>query len=948
MTLSWARSYRAFTACFLGLFLLLAGVVPGFSFALNGYKWPDGTQITMHLQLTRFSPELQDGSASWNDSAADALNLWNQYVGTVKFVQADPVGPSGGDGANSVFFSSTIYGQSFGSTTLAVTVNYSSSGSGVFAETDVIFNDARTWNSYRGPIQGAGATATYDFHRVALHEFGHVLGLDHPDQHGQSVVALMNSIISNLDELADDDIAGVTSLYGLRVTSNLNPSPVEIRNNFSYQISANNQPTRYEATGLPPGLQLDANTGLMSGTPTAVGTFSVSLIVHGNRADITATLRIQVMPRQITSALMISSDIGASFSYFMHADNNPTGFEAQGLPSGLQLDPVTGAITGVADLSGTFVVTLIAHGSYGDAIATMQITVRPLSTPTPILATFSIHAGAIAVDPRRPYVYVSSSFIPSVVVIDTSTLTLKKTIPVNGLIGDMAISADGNRLWLSYDSNGGSSTLRSIDLTTLTALPDLPVAMQPAQIREGLNGQVFVSDLAGKIWSVDSASGATQSQIASLAHSPAIEIGLDRTTLFVGELRGAGMIDKYDVSGSTPRLLQSAYAGDYGYTLTLSNTGKFICLVTNPSLLPYGTREFSATNLSQTVGTFQMMNAVKVAFSPDDSVAYQTGLGQSYVGVYDTASCQLLRKIQLGDNATAGSVAVDNSGSYLFVAGDASGGSAWVRVYSTNHSQSALTTPPHSLLNISTRLQSQGGDNALVGGFIINGSEPKKVAVRALGPSLPLPGKLANPVLQLYDSNQNQIAQNDNWNAHRSDVLTAGLAPSDEHDSVIITTLQPGSYTAVVRGYGNSSGIALAEVYDLASGANSRLANVSTRGRVQSGDNVMIGGFIVGGDQPTNLVLRGMGPSLANLGVPDALLDPVLEVYDSNGALLAQDDDWRQYQEQLLIQSGLAPTDDRESALFLVMDPGAYTAIVRGKNDSVGVGLVEVYNLDAN
>jgi hypothetical protein len=252
------------------------------------------------------------------------------------------------------------------------------------------------------------------------------------------------------------------------------------------------------------------------------------------------------------------------------------------------------------------------------------------------------------------------------------------------------------------------------------------------------------------------------------------------------------------------------------------------------------------------------------------------------------------------------------------------------------------------LLNISTRLQARGGDDALISGFIINGSAPKKVAVRALGPSLPVPGKLSDPLLQLYDSNHLQVAQNDNWNAHRSDVLASGLVPSDEHEAVIITTLQPGSYTAVVQGSGDSSGVALAEVYDLASGANARLANVSTRGKVQTGDDVMIGGFILGGNESTRIVVRAIGPSLATYGVPDPLGDPTLEVHDSNGAVVATDDDWRQFQEQMLIQNGLAPTDDRESAMLLVLQPGDYTAIVRGKDNGTGVGLVEVYNLDAN
>jgi hypothetical protein len=252
------------------------------------------------------------------------------------------------------------------------------------------------------------------------------------------------------------------------------------------------------------------------------------------------------------------------------------------------------------------------------------------------------------------------------------------------------------------------------------------------------------------------------------------------------------------------------------------------------------------------------------------------------------------------------------------------------------------------LLNVSTRLRAQPGENALIGGFIVRGQESKKIALRAIGPSLPVQDKLADPVLQLFDGSGAVVAQNDNWNAHRNDVIATGLPPSDEHEAVITTSLPPGSYTAVVRGLNNTSGVALVEAYDLSPAANSKLANISTRGKVEGGDNVMIGGFIAGGDQETQVVVRAIGPSLVNFGIANALTDPTLELHDGNGALLAQNDDWRLSQEQQLIQAGLAPTDDRESALLLSLQPGAYTAIVRGKNISSGVGLVEIYNLDAN
>jgi DNA-binding beta-propeller fold protein YncE len=495
----------------------------------------------------------------------------------------------------------------------------------------------------------------------------------------------------------------------------------------------------------------------------------------------------------------------------------------------------------------------------------------------------------------------------------------------------------------------GDYKLRSIDLTTLTHLPDLPVAIQPARIREGLNGRLYVSDFTGKVWAIDSASGTTLGGvIASYPITPALAISLDRTVLFVGAQRGSpATITKYDVSGTPVRILPVANAGDYGWGLTLSNTGKYICFATNPSSSPVGTTEFSAADLTKNFGTLVIDTPMSIAFSPDDSMVYQTSLRDSYVGVYDTASCQLLRKIELGKNSSALNVAVDSSGAYVFVVGYPTYGSTWVRVYPVKALPGPVA-PPHSLLNISTRLQAQGGDDALIGGFIVTGQASKKLALRAIGPSLPVPGKLADPILQLYDSSGALVAENDNWNSHRSDVIATGIPPLDEREAVVVTTVEAGNYTAVVKGLNDASGVGLVEAYDLNPDSASRLANISTRGKVELGDNVMIGGFILGGDQLTRVVVRAIGPSLVNFGVADPLADPSLEVHDGNGALLAEDDDWRNYQEQMLIDTGLAPTDDRESAMLLVLPPGAYTAIVRGKGNAVGIGLVEVYNLDAN
>ena len=267
----------------------------------------------------------------------------------------------------------------------------------------------------------------------------------------------------------------------------------------------------------------------------------------------------------------------------------------------------------------------------------------------------------------------------------------------------------------------------------------------------------------------------------------------------------------------------------------------------------------------------------------------------------------------------------------------------------------ALPSDRARLLNISTRANAKTGDNIPIAGFIITGTAPKKVLVRAIGPSLqvngaPVPGRLDDPTLELYQQgNSTPIATNDDWKEHQAEIVATNLPPSDDRESAIAQTLSPGTYTAVLRGKNNSTGIAVVEAYDVSNDASSILANISTRGFVETGDNVMIGGFIAG---PANLagttiVARGIGPSLKTNGVASALDDTTLEVRDVNGVLLAENDDWAQSTSAADIQTaGLAPSNAAESAVLLpLVRPGNYTAILRGKNNTTGVGLVEVYNL---
>jgi plastocyanin len=271
------------------------------------------------------------------------------------------------------------------------------------------------------------------------------------------------------------------------------------------------------------------------------------------------------------------------------------------------------------------------------------------------------------------------------------------------------------------------------------------------------------------------------------------------------------------------------------------------------------------------------------------------------------------------------------------------------------------TTSPAQPLNISTRLRVQTGENVMIGGFIISGTASKKVILRAIGPSLVNAGIqdfLADPVIEVHNATSTLVT-NDNWktrsdgSSQQAEVEGTTVAPTNDLESATVMTLPANNanYTAIVSGKNNTTGIGVVEVYDLDQAADSKLANISTRGLVQSGTNVMIGGFILGGGSGNmNLIVRGIGPSLAGAGVTGALADPTLELRNGNGALLQSNNNWKlrsdgSSQQAEIQATGVAPTNDLEAAIVASLPSGPFTAIVAGNNGTTGVGVVELYRL---
>jgi hypothetical protein len=245
----------------------------------------------------------------------------------------------------------------------------------------------------------------------------------------------------------------------------------------------------------------------------------------------------------------------------------------------------------------------------------------------------------------------------------------------------------------------------------------------------------------------------------------------------------------------------------------------------------------------------------------------------------------------------------------------------------------------------------EAGDGVMIAGFIITGSESKRVIIRGMGPSLTssgIPDVISNPILRLFGSTGSPLAVNDNWqDTQQVEIKATGIPPQDFRESAIVATLTPGAYTATLADTTGATGVGLVELYDLNSGAIARLGNIATRGSVQTGENLMIGGFTLGGTSinPAKVVVRALGPSLAQFGIDNALGNPTLALFDSNGQSVAFNDNWQDDASQAaqLQQLNLAPSNAAESAIVATLPPGPYTAVVAGQNGGVGVGLVEVY-----
>ncbi|MBS0659297.1 MAG: hypothetical protein JSR82_13730, partial [Verrucomicrobia bacterium] len=261
-------------------------------------------------------------------------------------------------------------------------------------------------------------------------------------------------------------------------------------------------------------------------------------------------------------------------------------------------------------------------------------------------------------------------------------------------------------------------------------------------------------------------------------------------------------------------------------------------------------------------------------------------------------------------------------------------------------------TPLPRFINLSGRGRAEIGNNVLIGGFVVDGTATRRFVLRAMAPSLTafgVQGVMSDPMLEVYDDAGALIAQNDNWRtgARAAELSTLGLAPTDDREAAVVLDLAAGAYTAILRGANGAQGVGIVEAYEAQTDGTmtARLVNISLRGRVQTGDNVLIGGVAVRGDGPRRVLVRALGPSLGDYAIPTTLADPMLRVFDATGTLVASNDNWRSAQQAAIQATGLAPRSDFEAALIVDLPPGNYTVIVSGQGNSVGIALLELYDL---
>ena len=903
--------------------LLCAISARAWGYAFVGPKWTT-TPVTLHLQLGTNSSPLLDGSASWGAVAENALATWNSYLANVKFapVRNSTAQKAGDNSLNNVFFDQNLYGEGFGFGVLAVTlIHYEGSR---ITECDVVFNNTVTWNSYRGAQRHTSSlTPIYDFSRVALHEFGHVLGLDHPDTAGQNVPALMNSHVSDLDVLVTDDINGGRALYG--AASGTTPPPPA------------------------PVMAAPVITAQPTGLTTTVGQSATFIVAASGAAPLTYQW------------LKSGTAVPGATATVHH------------LPSVTLAD--AGAYSVVVSNAGGSVTSAAATLIVREAVAPVVV-VQPVASQTVSRgATVTFSATVTGTEPLRYQWQHYSTSLPGAT---SPTLTLQNVQP----------------------EHAGVYTLRVANLAGTTAavarlfVRTAPVISQePADHTANVGADVSWSVAATGTpepalqWQKNGAAiaGATGPNFTVRAVQPG-DAGTYRVVVTNSEgtvtSRGAILTVRVPPQITAQPLAQTAVAGtSAGFAVTATGLpaptyqwrkdDAAIPGATSPTLSLGSIREADA-------GTYSVVvtNAAGTITSAGASLTVHTlpAIARQPVGQVVNAGTALTLSVAANGNPTPTyqwrrngieipgatgtqlslpSTQPADAGHYTVTARNAAG---------TTTSVSATVAVNFSrLLNLSTRGYVDAG-GALTTGFVVRGSAGKRLLIRAVGPSLQVFGvedALESPTLAVIASGAiTPSLTSAGWNGTadlRDAFASVGAFPlaPDSPDAAATALLPASGYSVRIDSMArDASGVVLAELYDAAEPSTaSRLINASTLGYTGPAERSLTPGFVIGGNVPKRLLVRVVGPSLAQFGVPEALADPALRILPQGRAdAVAANDNWGGAADLKAafarVGAFALPDASFDAAAVADLPPGAYSIVIAGADGATGYVLVELYDVD--
>jgi hypothetical protein len=964
------------------LFALALALLPmaGHAYNLSGRRW-NSAATTMHLQLGSGSGTLLDGSASWGQVAENALATWNTNLASFRFqvIRDSTAARARGNGINNVFFSTTIYGNAFDSRTLAVTLSSSNPANGHYAETDVIFNSNLAWNSYRGAQRSTAGGTLYDFWRVALHEFGHALGLNHPDDIGQSVSAIMHSTAGNLDQLTSDDIAGARAIYdaGLLLPPSITAQPVgrsvPLGVSVSFSVTAVGSPPlayqwREDGTAiLGATLSTLTRTALRSATYTCAVSNAAGTVVS-QAAGLTVLDVLGVRPVFTEHPLSARVPVGFNAGFTVTATGTPA--------------PTYQWKKNGASMAGQTNRTLVlTNVQLGDA------------------ATYTCDANNPAGS--------ATSNSASLTVIDQPALSATVTLPPNSPPDRFALPPGAIR-----PAQGGNASLLGVAAKDSTEVVAVGAGGMILRYRknEGWRAQVSPTVQALRGLAYGNLRYVTVGDAGFIASSPD---GANWTRLGIGVATEALRAVAYSAA-----LRLFVAVGDNGAVLSSLDGGPWFrrsAGTANYLSVSVGAAGFTAVGFAAIGGTQQGVLATSsdgVTWTSPQQISRGPALAVSgndllyaqdsadYPGSVQTRDAQRIWReadAKLGRRdilafastphgivgaGTDGLVTLRSpqSGVWSLQATEAGDLHAitdlppepgvnpqrtaafWIAVGENGLIAAGTVVPAASarLANLSVRSAAGTGDRTLIAGFVVgNGAKP--LLARGVGPSLPqfgITGALPDPELSLYAGGGALLAGNNNWgaaaNAPEISATAAALgafslAPTSR-DAALLVTPNNGPHTVQVTG-GGATGIALIELYDAEVTGPARLINMSARAHVGTGSAILIAGFAINGTGTKSLLLRGVGPTLRRFGVTGALSDPLIAVY-SGSTLVASNDDWSSGANTAQLRAtattvGAFALEEGgyDAALLVTLPPGPYTAQVSGFALGTGVGLVEIYEV---